>query len=139
MGPIDIPGWQDRLNLLTAQRILISLGRRSPMFACRLAGPFLMREFDPERAGILERMKATMAPADHFLLNDPKVAAAVLGDAAEALGRARLASPGTHDVHPSHGDFASPTLRRAFTSGTAKRTSRFRPSLGEPWNRFPHC
>ena len=90
MGPPEIPGWQERLRLPRSRRILISMARQAPMLACRMAGPILVREFDPKREGVLERMKATMAPADAALLDDANVAEAVLTDAGEAIRQGPL-------------------------------------------------
>ncbi len=85
MGPVDVPAWQEELKLPRSHRILIAMARRAPGLACRIAAPLLVREFDPERKGALERMKNMMAPADGVLLDQPKVARAVLHDAAEAI------------------------------------------------------
>ncbi len=90
MGPIDVPRWQEELKLPRVRRILISIGRRSPNLACRVAGPVLQREIDPARPGTLERMKSIMAAADQFLLDQPDVARTVLEDAAEALVQGSL-------------------------------------------------
>ncbi len=90
MGPPEVPGWQQWMKLSRQRRIMIAVARRAPLLACRIAGPVLVREFDPQREGVLERMKATMAPADAALLDDPRVADAVLLDAAEALRQGPL-------------------------------------------------
>ncbi len=90
MGPTDIPQWQDWLGLGQAKRVLIALARHAPMLACRIAGPILVHEFDPDRDGVLDRMKESMAPADAKLLDDPVIAHAVLCDAAEAIRQGSL-------------------------------------------------
>jgi pimeloyl-ACP methyl ester carboxylesterase len=72
------------------QRLLVALSRRSPLLACRIAGPILARDFDPRRPGALERMKRSMSSADAALLDDPLVAEAVLTDAAEAIRQGTL-------------------------------------------------
>lgn len=90
MGPLDIPRWKDELRLARSRRFLVAVSRFSPNFACRLAAPILGHEFDPKRPDALERMKRMMAPADGVLLDQPRVARAVLRDAEEALKQGPL-------------------------------------------------
>ena len=90
MGPVDIPTWQEELKLPRTHRVLIAMARRAPALACRVAAPLMVREFDPSREGVLERMKSIMAPADGLLLDQPQVARAVLHDAAEAIKQGPL-------------------------------------------------
>ena len=85
MGPMDIPDGLNHLSLSRADRILVNLARRSPRLACKIAAPLLAREFDPDRPGVIERMKRGMAPADIKLLNQPRVAKTLIYEAAEAL------------------------------------------------------
>jgi len=85
MGPIDIPGGLSQLSLSRVDRLLINLARHSPSLACRIAAPLLGREFDPDRPGVLERMKQGMAPADIKLLDQPRIAKTLIFEAAEAL------------------------------------------------------
>jgi pimeloyl-ACP methyl ester carboxylesterase len=85
MGPMDIPDGLNRLSLSRTDRILVNLARRSPRLACRIAAPILAREFDPDRPGVVERMKHGMAPADIELLDQPSIAKTLIYEAAEAM------------------------------------------------------
>ena len=85
MGPLDIPGGLQMLSLSWIDRLLVRIAQRSPHLACRAAAPILAHRINPDRPGVLERMRQEMAPADVRLLDQPHIVKTLFRDAAEAL------------------------------------------------------
>ncbi|HET7034509.1 MAG TPA: alpha/beta hydrolase [Thermomicrobiaceae bacterium] len=86
MGPLETPGATSGMRGMTRRRRLeIALARRAPRLTCRLAQGHIARESDPRRGDVIAQMCAEVAPADIALLGQPKTAAAVRRDFAEAF------------------------------------------------------
>ena len=85
MGPLETPGGLRTLPLARIDRLLVRIAQHSPRVACRAAAPILAHRIDPERPGVLERMRREMAPADVKLLDQPRIVKTLFHDAAEAL------------------------------------------------------
>jgi pimeloyl-ACP methyl ester carboxylesterase len=85
MGPLDSPDGLQTMPLSRVDRLLVGVAQRSPRLACFSAAPILAHRIDPDRPGVLERMRREMAPADAKLLDQPRIVKTLFRDAAEAL------------------------------------------------------
>ncbi len=90
MGPLEAPGELRTLPLSRIDHLLVRIAQRSPQLACRAAAPILAHRINPDRPGVLERMRREMAPADVKLLEQPRIVKTLFRDAAEALKQGAL-------------------------------------------------